>query len=356
MTSSARRVFEHALSLERAGDGEAALAAYLEALDLAPDDVDIAYRTATALLRAGMLDEAVSQLRRIVFAEPAHTAARANLGNCQLLLGDLANAELNFQEVLAGAPDNHNALYGLATVRVQQDKPEEALAPAQRLIELLPDNAPAQTLYAQSRARDPQPSAAIAAFRKAIHIDPAYVPALTGLAEVLIRARRFPEAIALAEEATALQPANADTYRILAAAHLAAGDFSIARDILVKALSLGPGDVETLNRLSVASRKLEDYPAALLHAWQAHRKQPDNKDAGNALGSALAALGHPKDAKAVLTAIARKRRLEKEVESRISTLCAEIELQERSGALMPEPEPAGAEASSSNSEERDATD
>ena len=138
----------------------------------------------------------------------------------------------------------------------------------------------------------------------------------------------------------ALQPGNADTYRIVASAHQAAGDFATARDVLLKALSLSPGDVDVLIRLSIAGRKLEDYAAALLHAWQAHTRQPTNKEAGNALGSALAALGNSKDAKAVLTAIAQKRRLEPDVESRISALCAEIEARERSGMAAAETIPA----------------
>lgn len=338
MTSTARLAFDRALSCEREGDVEAALEAYSEASELAPDDMEISYRTATALLRAGFLEEAVSHLRRIVFAEPDHTRARANLGNCQLLMGDLANAEPNFEEVLRLSPDNHNALFGLATVRLQQGKLDHARIPAQRLLELLPENAPALTLYAQTGTRDPQAAAAIAAFRKALHLDPAYVPALIGLADLLIRRKRFEESIALAREATLLQPSNDDARRTLGEAHQAAGDLTSARDAFEVALALSPGDTGLLVRLSVTSRKLEDLPSALLYAWQAFEAEPESTSAGNALGAVLAALSHPKDAKAVLTAVARGYQLPVNVSERIASLCASVESIQRGDASEEETE------------------
>ncbi len=137
MTAAARKAFEEAVALENAGNLDRALVSYLKAQELSPDDTEIAYRTASALLQTGYLDEAQSQLRRIVFAEPDHLNARASLGNCQLLLGDMANARQNFADVLAQAPDNRNALYGLASVLLKEDKPEEASVPARRLVELL---------------------------------------------------------------------------------------------------------------------------------------------------------------------------------------------------------------------------
>jgi tetratricopeptide (TPR) repeat protein len=344
MTSEARRAFDHALSLERAGDSEAALAAYLDAMDLAPDDLEIAYKTATALLRAGLLEEAMSQLRRIAFNDPQHADARASLGNCQFLQGDLENAERNFRDVLSEAPEHHNALYGLASVLMQTGRDAEALVPARQLAEELPENAAAQTLYAQARARDPQPSASIAAFRKALHKDPEYVPALLGLAEVLVRARRYKEAINLAAEAGKLQRSQPEAFKLLGDAHQGAGDHEAARNAYLKALAHAPNRSDLLLPLSVTSRKLEDNEAALLHARQALISEPENALAANAVGAALAALRHPLDAKAVLTSVARKTPLDVAVAERIDQLCSQIESRDKdSGGLaendFPQAEP-----------------
>lgn len=325
MTTAARTALDRAMALEQGGKSDAALSAYLDALEAEPDNIDIAYKTATALLRGGFLEEAVSQLRRIVFAEPDHTSARANLGNCQLLLGDLANAEKNFEEVLALAPDNRNALYGLGTVRLQLDRAPEAEAPATRLLELMPDSAPALTLYALTKAHDPQASAAIAAFRKALQIDGEYAPALLGLADVLIRRRRFDEAIALATRVITLHPNDVDAYTMLGEAHQAAGQFSAARQALLKALDLTGGQPELKVQISVISRKLGELGTALAYADDAYRANPATRGAGNALGAALAALGHPKDAKAVLTNVAQGQALADDLQARIDRLVAAVQ-------------------------------
>ena len=100
MTANARSAFEEGLALEKSGELDKALVSYLRAREMSPQDTEIAYRTAAALLQAGYLEEAQSQLRRIVFNEPESLDARASLGNCQLLIGDHENAAQNFQDVL----------------------------------------------------------------------------------------------------------------------------------------------------------------------------------------------------------------------------------------------------------------
>ncbi len=321
MTSAARQVFDHAMSLEQSGDKEMALKAFLEALELAPDDLEIAYKAAIAMLGAGLLDEAASQLRRIVFSDPANIPARASLGNCQYLQGDLENAERNFLDVLEHDPDNQNALYGIGSVYLQRGQANDAVEPAKRLLNLLPDSAAALTLYADSRARDPQVSAANAAYRKALHVSPDYPPALIGLAKLLIRSKHYAEASDLARRAANQQPANAEAFEVIGNAQLAADNLEPAKEAYFKALSLAPGRAGLLLRLSIVHRKLDDNPSALLYAHQAMVQDPEDAPAGNALGAALAALGHPKDAKAVLTSVARKTQLDSETAERIDALC-----------------------------------
>ncbi|MEJ8475962.1 tetratricopeptide repeat protein [Roseibium algae] len=325
MTTSARDAFDYALDCERRGDPKSALAAYLEALELDPEDMEIIYRTATALLRAGFLEEAASQLRRVVFVEPTHIPARANLGNCQLLMGDMSNAEDNFNSVLEASPDNHNALYGLATVCLKQDKRQQALVTAERLMTLLPENAPALTLYAQAASDDPQASRAAAAYRKALTIDPTYIPALLGLAKLSIRRKRYDEALMFAEKACHLSPSESEPNRVLAEAHEAAGNLQQARAGYTKALTYsGDEKASLLVSLSTISRKLGEYPKALLHAFDAWQRAPGRKDAGNALGAALKNLGRSTDARAILTSMAQGKSLDSALERRLFDLARDL--------------------------------
>ncbi|MTH96814.1 lipopolysaccharide assembly protein LapB [Roseibium sp. RKSG952] len=329
MTSDARKALERALEMDRSGKNEQALSAYLDALEQSPEDLDIAYRTATALLRAGFLDEAISQLRRIVFIDPQCHAARANLGNCHLLQNDLDAAATCFHEVLAASPGNKNALYGLASVHLQRGDHKNAVAPARKLVELLPDNAPALTLYAQSTANDPQVAASIAAFRKALQLDNTYVPALIGLAEVLTRRRRHDEALELAEQAVQIRPEDPAALIVRGEAFQACGRLQEARGDFLTVLDLDPANIGMKVRISAISRKLGDLGIALAFAHDAYEKDPGHKGAGNALGSALAALSRPKDAQSVLTSVARAAplpaNLKEQIKTLIENMSAEVE-------------------------------
>lgn len=310
MTAAAREAFEKAVALENAGQVDKALVSYLKAQELSPEDTEIAYRTASALLQTGYLEEAQSQLRRIVFAEPDHLGARASLGNCQLLLGDTDNAKQNFCEVLERVPTNRNALFGLASVLLKENKPDEAAVAAKYLVDLLPDSAAVLTLFAETQARTDQKAAAIAAYRRALKTDPDHGPALLGLAETLLLRKRFDEVIELTIRASENAPADPLPLELLSDALLGKGALEDAIEAAEAALKLDPKSLAALVRLSTLARKTADHKAALRHALAAHDLDKTSKDALNALGAALAALKYPTQARSVLTGLATGAGLE----------------------------------------------
>lgn len=303
MTAAARKAFEEGLALEESGHLDKALVSYLKAQELSPNDTEIAYRTASALLQAGYLEEAQSQLRRIVFSEPEHLVARASLGNCQLLLDDVANAKQNFSEVLDQAPENRNALYGLASVLLKENNAAMAEKPARKLLELLPGSPAVLTLFAQVQDQVGQTTAAIAAYRKALKSAPAHLPALLGLSETLLRRKRFDEVVELTVRANQLVPADPQPLEMLSDALSGRGDLNDAKEAALEALKLTPRSVSLHVRLSVLSRKLDQQGEALRYALAGH--DIDKQAAGpiNAIGTALAALKHAAQARAVLTAL-----------------------------------------------------
>lgn len=271
------------------------------------EEVEDAFAQATTTMRAGQLEEAAAQFRKILFTHPDHGRARANLGNCQFLLGDLANAESSFRAVLTETPENHNALYGLASILIQQGNLEEAQGFAGRLCSLMPDSAPAQTLLGDAASADPRPGTAIAAYRAALRTDPAYAPALIGLSRLLLKRNRLDEARDLAERALAEDAQSVAAFVCLGDALAALGELSPAREAYDAALGLSPGDTDIKVRLSLLARKSGDLKAALRHADDAWTERADDKEAGNAIGAALAALGERLAAREVLTAMANGR-------------------------------------------------
>jgi len=323
MTAAARKAFEEAVALENAGRVDKALVSYLKAQELAPEDTEIAYRTASALLQTGYLEEAQSQLRRIVFAEPDHLAARASLGNCQLLLGDTDNAKQNFCEVLEKVPNNRNALFGLASVLLKEGAADEAAVAAKYLVDLLPDSAAVLTLFAETQAKTDQKAAAIAAYRRALKSDPDHGPALLGLAETLLLRKRFDEVIELTIRASENAPADPLPLELLSDALLGKGALDDAIEAAEAALKLEPKSLPALVRLSTLSRKTADHTAALRYALAAHDLDTTSKAALNALGAALAALKYPAQARSVLTGLASGAGLEAPIRRLVEDLVAD---------------------------------
>ncbi|MFC6656401.1 tetratricopeptide repeat protein [Roseibium salinum] len=329
----------------KSGDLDKALVSYLKAQELAPQDTEIAYRTACALLQAGYLEEAQSQLRRIVFAEPDHLSARASLGNCQLLLGDLANAKQNFAEVLEQTPDNRNALYGFASVLLKEDMTADAEVPVRRLMGLLPESPAVLSLFAEIQAKSDQSTAAIAAYRKALKAAPDYVPALLGLSEILIRRKRFDEIIELTLRASQLTPADPLPLELMSDALSGKGALEDAYEAAEEALKRNPRSVPVLVRLSVLARKLGRPAAGLKFALTGY--DLDNKAQGplNALGAALAAQKHANQARSVLTALSAGKSLDPEIRRFVENLIS-------AEAGKPRTEPVSAEVKPAADEER----
>ncbi len=320
MTAAARKAFDEAVALEESGDLDKALVSYLKAQELSPQDTEIAYRTASALLQAGYLEEAQSQLRRIVFAEPEHMNARASLGNCQLLLNDLSNAKQNFLEVLDQKPENRNALFGLASILLKEGKAGEATEPAKRLVDLLPETPSVLTLFAETQAKSGQIAPAIAAFRKALKTDQAYVPALLGLSEILLQRKRFDEVVELTIRACNLSPADSKPLELLSDALAGKGALEDAQEAAEEALKLNPRSLPVLVHLSVLSRKRGDQTSALKYALAAHDQNISAQEPLNALGAALASLKHTKQARSVLTGLAEGKKLDTEVRQLVESL------------------------------------
>jgi len=320
MTAAARKAFEEAVALESAGQLDKALVSFLKAQELSPEDTEISYRTACALLQTGYLEESQSQLRRIVFTEPDHLGARASLGNCQLLLGDTANARQNFCEVLEQAPDNRNALYGLANVLLKEDKADEAEVAAKCLLDLLPDSAAVLALFAETQAKTDKTAAAIAAYRKALKSDPDHEPALLGLARTLLLRKRFDEVIELTIRAAENAPADPLPLELLSDALLGKGALEDALEAAEAARQLGPKSLSVLVRLSTLCRKHGTHKDALKHALAAHDVDRTSKEALNALGAALAALKYQAQARSVLTGLASGTGLEAHIRELVEEL------------------------------------
>jgi tetratricopeptide (TPR) repeat protein len=135
-------------------DAAAASKSLRQALDLDPADADTRVSLAQASLMQGRARHARTLLDEAVARDASHDGALCMLGWACVADNDAAAAGTAFERARTLAPDNPDALAGLALVRLSDARHEEALALAQDALALEPDHAMATLIIA--REREPQ--------------------------------------------------------------------------------------------------------------------------------------------------------------------------------------------------------
>lgn len=100
-------------------------------------------------------------------------AARARVGLAQVLAGPRpAQAEEQVAAVLRDRPDDADARFTLAVLRMRAGRPQEAITELRRLVAAAPDYTPAYRLLAQLLYRAGRKAEAIEAYRQALATSP----------------------------------------------------------------------------------------------------------------------------------------------------------------------------------------
>jgi len=123
-------------ALFQAGNTEAAIAHYRQALKIRPGYADAHGNLGTALLQAGSLDEAMAECREALKTNPENAEAHNNLGNALLQKGNINDAMAHFQTALQIKPGSVEAHNNLAYAFLQIGKTDEAIVHYQKALEL----------------------------------------------------------------------------------------------------------------------------------------------------------------------------------------------------------------------------
>jgi Tfp pilus assembly protein PilF len=158
---------------------------------LAPDDVDILYQHANALISLNRHREALEELQTVLARKPQHFEARLNSGLTQAALGFPERALADFDAALALSPAHPVAHFNRGVVLIKLGRYAEAVAANDRAIAAAPD----------------------------------YATAWLNRGMALAQLRRFAEAVACYGEVLARRKDSADAYFNRALALLTTGDY-----------------------------------------------------------------------------------------------------------------------------------
>jgi len=256
-------------------------------------------------------DAELQQIQASLTEKREHAIEEANKkSGFEALNGkNLTAAEAKFNDVLRRSPNDTNAITGLAFVRLNQKRFDDALSLFERARQLAPQRADIRDGYETAKLwssmqqgstalQQNRPEVAIAAYQEALTMQPSNQQALLGTAQAFVREKRYSDAEAKFQQVLAQDPNNADAVAGLGFIRLNQKQFEEAATLFAKARTLSPNrpDVDEGYRTAKfwalmkqgANELAQDHSDVAIASYQqALTVKPGDKDA--LLGLAQAA-------------------------------------------------------------------
>ncbi len=233
------RVLQRAEALADAGEHAKAIPVYESVLRKEPRNWRAWQLLGESYQALGKLDQALPVLRKGQAGYPKLEVA-VRIGEVLLAQGKVPEAEAAFNRILADHPQFWGGLFGLASVRVEQNRKDEALKLYQKCIEVGRSTTGSAYFnigalhYAAGRIEE-----ARQAFERSMAADPRSPRAARALAELMRREGRVKEAIDLLQRTIALQ-ADAKALMALGGLCAQAGQSPRAEAALRRCIELDP--------------------------------------------------------------------------------------------------------------------
>jgi tetratricopeptide (TPR) repeat protein len=276
-----------------AGDVERAASEAKAALQLAPDDENMAVSAAQFVSESkGGPEEAIALLQRFLKRQPQAIDARFTLGRMLAGAGREDAAREQFERALAQDPDSPAILFSLAQLAWQTKQPKVAEKYLHRYLSL-PDDVqrddnPAWLFLGQIAEDQGRPADAIEHYSKVRRGEQA-VPALIRRAMLLNEQGKLDEARKLLQDTPALN--NRDRVQLIsaeAALLREAGRSQQALDLLAEALQRLPENPDLLYDYAMVAERVDRLDIMETSLRKLMVLRPDHAHAYNALGYTFA--------------------------------------------------------------------
>ncbi|RYG38836.1 tetratricopeptide repeat protein [bacterium] len=185
LVPSAPALHQHGAALAKAGQPEAAVAAYESALKLDPRNADILTKLGLALQSLGRSDEAITAQCRATSAKPSSGVAWLNFGDALASVGRHPEAMDAYRRGLAISPDDLTGRLGLAESLVAATELDEARGEAELALAKAPRNPRGLFLLATLDQLGRRNDSAVRLYRRVLEEVPDQESARLNLATIL---------------------------------------------------------------------------------------------------------------------------------------------------------------------------
>ena len=256
-----------------------AIAAYRQAVGLAPDLAATYSNLGNALKDQGRLEEAIAAYRKAVSIKPDLAEAHSNLGNALREQGRLDEAVLAYRRAIGIKPDYAEAYSNLGVTLADQGKLDEAVAAYRQAVGVEPDLASAYSNLGNALKDQGKLEEAIAAYRKAVSINPDLAEAHSNLGNALRDQGKLDEAVLACRQAIRSRPDYAEAHCNLGNA-LRDQASSTRRSVAYRqAIGIKPDYAEAHSNLGVALADQGKHDEAIAALRQATSIEPNLAEA-----------------------------------------------------------------------------
>jgi tetratricopeptide (TPR) repeat protein len=225
--------------------------------------------------------------------------------------GYLDQAEASFRVALRDDPTSAEALYGIGSVCLNQQRNSEArehFARAVKLTATYPDTVPnAWNNLGILSTREGRLDEAIGYFQEALRVSPDSMIALDNLGSAYRQTKRWSEAQQTYERALKMRPADPEANYGLGMVYAQNDDAARAEDYLQRALKLRPDYPEALNNLGILYLRTQRRDQAVASFEESIRVAPDFDQAYLNLARVYAIEGDREKARATLAQLLKRR-------------------------------------------------
>ena len=224
--ADARAHFARGNALWPAGNQDAAIAAYRDAVACDPTFTEARNNLGNALCATDRFPEALVQYRAALAQNPTSAELTYNCGNVLAVTGELAAAEASFRAALALNPDHAGAHNNLGNTLRAQSRHAEAIVSYQAALALRPEFFGSLNNIGSALLALHRPAEAESYFRQTLDLRPDYAEACNNLGGALLAQDRPADALTWFRRAYTLDPGQVQARFGEAFALLVQGDFT----------------------------------------------------------------------------------------------------------------------------------
>jgi len=241
-----------------------AAAAYEKYISLGPADAWAAQlRLGICRTKLEQYDGAVAALLEAQKAQPNDLKVRDALAEAYVKAGQLENAEAVYAAMAGLNPPEAKNYYRQAYQMYEAaGKPDRAVAPLLKIIELDPKNETNFYYLGMTYFKAQQYDQAVAAFQQSLALKPDFPHAWYQIGSSYFNAKKYKEAAEAYKKYVALAPEDASGWLNIGVAYNQAKNYEAALEPLKKCVELKPDDAVALANLAIVYINLKDNYSA----------------------------------------------------------------------------------------------